>query len=100
MAKHIIDHLQIPGVVGIVLSYCEDPLKEIRPAIMNETKNNQNICSRCGEFMYNCGCSAFYNSQFELKMRREQVYCFGCPGANLPPSDFEQECTICGLTTY
>ena len=33
-------------------------------------------------------------------MKRTNEYCFGCPNANLQQSDFEQDCPLCGLTTY
>ena len=63
-------------------------------------KKNIHGCIKCGNLDNTCKCYDFLQSQYELKMRRTNEYCFGCPGANLPQSDFEQDCPICGLTTY
>lgn len=101
MEKLLEKELKISDIVFIISKYVYNPIdNNVHNQIINHEQKEYSCCITCGNFNDACKCNDYYQSQYELRMRRINQYCFGCPGANLPQSDFEQDCPICGLTTY
>lgn len=97
MEKFLLKKLNIPDIVHIISNYVYNPINR---DVCNQIRNFEykQKFYECGEI--ECKCNQFYQSQFELRMRRTNQYCFGCPNSNLQQSEYEQECPVCGLTTY